>query len=636
MVNECSPGDAQRRHDLSPFNAWVVLKGMETLGIRMQAQSAARWHWRSGWSSSPQVARVYYPGLASHPQHALAMRQQSGMGGAVLSFDVRRRSEQAARARFHVLDSTRSIGLCTNLGDTKTCITHPASTSHGRLTEAQRQAAGIGQGLIRLAVGLEHVDDMKADLHAGLDTLNDTRSKIRTRIRTVAPPASSTWATSARRCTPGRLRAPFRRRLHPAHRRHRRGALDPGRGGPDHRRHAWLGLDYDEGPFYQMQRMDRYKAVLAQMQAAGTSYPCYMPARPSWTRCARRRWRQAKSRATTAPGAPSPARRLPPVPEGVQPVLRFKNPRRRGVAWDDKVKGRIDHQQPRARRPGHRPARRHAHLQLLRGGGRHGHADHPCDPRRRPCQQHAAPDQHLPCAGRRAAGVRPPADRPQRAGREDEQAQRRQVRDAVPREPATCPTPWSTTWRAWAGATATTKCSAASSFWCSGSMDKHLGRSAAQFDEAKLRWVNAQHIKAMADDALAPLVAAQMRACADARHRDERLPRICALFKDRCDTTVALAQWACGFYATVCPARRARAQHVTDAVKPALALLADKLADCAWDKAAIAAAIKEVLAPGPEDAATGHAGARAGAGHGQTPSLDAVLELFCAKLCRKA
>jgi O-succinylhomoserine sulfhydrylase len=157
---------------LAPFNAWVVLKGLETMALRMKAQSeqalaVARW-----LEARPEVARVYYPGLASHPQHELAMRQQSGQGGAVLSFDLKADAADAARAAaFHVIDSTRVVSIATNLGDTKTIITHPATTSHGRLTEAQRQAAGIGQGLIRLAVGLEHVDDICDDLARGLSTL---------------------------------------------------------------------------------------------------------------------------------------------------------------------------------------------------------------------------------------------------------------------------------------------------------------------------------------------------------------------------------------------------------------------------------------------------------------------------------
>ena len=157
---------------LSPFSAWVVLKGLETLGIRMQAQCANALAFARWLETQPAVARVYYPGLASHPQHELAMRQQSGQGGAVVSFDVRGSDPQKARANaFHVIDSTQMVSIATNLGDTKTIITHPATTSHGRLTEEQRQAAGIGQGLIRVAAGLEHIEDIKADLLRGLNTL---------------------------------------------------------------------------------------------------------------------------------------------------------------------------------------------------------------------------------------------------------------------------------------------------------------------------------------------------------------------------------------------------------------------------------------------------------------------------------
>jgi O-succinylhomoserine sulfhydrylase len=157
---------------LSPFNAWVVLKGLETLDIRMRAQSAHADAMAQWLEQHPAVSRVYYPGLVSHPQHDLALKQMSGMGGAVLSFDVKAADPQQARTRaFHVLDSLRTLSLCTNLGDTKTLLTHPASTSHGKLSEDQRQAAGIGQGMIRLAAGLEHLDDMKADLLRGLDTL---------------------------------------------------------------------------------------------------------------------------------------------------------------------------------------------------------------------------------------------------------------------------------------------------------------------------------------------------------------------------------------------------------------------------------------------------------------------------------
>ncbi len=173
LVDECfNPIVRAAGMVLSPFNAWVVLKGLETLSLRVKAQCAqalalARW-----LEQQPQVDHVFYPGLASHPQHALAMRQQNGLGGSVLSFTVKAGSPEQGRARaFHVIDSTRLCSITANLGDVKTTITHPASTSHGRLSEEQRQSAGVVQGLIRVAVGLEHLDDLKADLLRGLSTL---------------------------------------------------------------------------------------------------------------------------------------------------------------------------------------------------------------------------------------------------------------------------------------------------------------------------------------------------------------------------------------------------------------------------------------------------------------------------------
>ena len=160
---------------LSPFNAWVVLKGLETLSIRMEAQSRRALELARWLEAQPQVERVYYPGLESHPQHALAMAQQSGCGGAVVSFIVRGQAQGGATVArqnaFHVIDHTRVCSITANLGDTKTTITHPASTSHGRLTEEQRQDAGITQGMIRVAVGLDDVLDLQADLLRGLSTL---------------------------------------------------------------------------------------------------------------------------------------------------------------------------------------------------------------------------------------------------------------------------------------------------------------------------------------------------------------------------------------------------------------------------------------------------------------------------------
>ncbi|MFP8779228.1 O-succinylhomoserine sulfhydrylase [Hydrogenophaga sp. RWCD_12] len=157
---------------LAPFNAWVVLKGLETLDLRLRAQSAQALALAQWLQAHSAVSRVFYPGLESHPQHALALAQQSGLGGAVLSFEVKAADADQARARaFHVLDSMQVLSLSTNLGDTKTLCAHPASTSHGRLTEVQRQAAGVSQGLIRVAVGLEHLDDIRTDLDRGLSSI---------------------------------------------------------------------------------------------------------------------------------------------------------------------------------------------------------------------------------------------------------------------------------------------------------------------------------------------------------------------------------------------------------------------------------------------------------------------------------
>lgn len=152
---------------LSPFNAWVVLKGLETLSIRVRTQSERALQMARWLEAQPQVERVYHPSLESHPQHRLAMAQQSGQGGAVVSFVVKGGRASA----FTVIDATRICSITANLGDTKTTITHPSSTSHGRLSEEQRLSAGIVQGLVRLAVGLEDVEDLKGDLARGLSQL---------------------------------------------------------------------------------------------------------------------------------------------------------------------------------------------------------------------------------------------------------------------------------------------------------------------------------------------------------------------------------------------------------------------------------------------------------------------------------
>lgn len=151
---------------MSPFNAWVFLKGLETLELRMLAHSRNARELADWLQEQPGVDRVYYPGLGSHPQHYLVGTQQRTAGG-IVAFDVRGGREGSWR----VIDSTRMLSITANLGDTKTTITHPATTTHGRLTDEERETAGIGEGLIRIAVGLEDIEDIKADLKRGLATL---------------------------------------------------------------------------------------------------------------------------------------------------------------------------------------------------------------------------------------------------------------------------------------------------------------------------------------------------------------------------------------------------------------------------------------------------------------------------------
>ncbi len=152
---------------MSPFNAWVFLKGLETLRLRMQAHSEAALHLAQWLETQPAIERVYYPGLPSHPQHELAKRQQSGFGG-IVSFELRGGRDAA----WTLIDHTQLISITANLGDAKTTITHPATTTHGRLTPAERERAGIGEGLVRISVGLEDVTDVQADLERGLRQLS--------------------------------------------------------------------------------------------------------------------------------------------------------------------------------------------------------------------------------------------------------------------------------------------------------------------------------------------------------------------------------------------------------------------------------------------------------------------------------
>ena len=149
---------------MSAFNAWVFLKGLETLHVRMEAHAKTALALATWLEAQPQVARVHYPGLASHPQHALAMRQQSS-GGGIVTFEVKAKAGQTPQeAAWALIDATQMISITANLGDAKSTITHPATTTHSRVTAEARAIAGITDGLVRIAVGLEHIEDLKADL----------------------------------------------------------------------------------------------------------------------------------------------------------------------------------------------------------------------------------------------------------------------------------------------------------------------------------------------------------------------------------------------------------------------------------------------------------------------------------------
>ncbi|HYP84441.1 glutamate--tRNA ligase [Variovorax sp.] len=389
---------------------------------------------------------------------------------------------------------------------------------------------------------------------------------------------------------------------------------------------AWLGLTHDEGPFYQMQRMPRYKEVLAQMQAQGLVYPCYMSV--AELDALRERQMAAKLKPRyDGTWRPEEGKVLPPVPEGVQPVLRFRNPQGGSVVWDDKVKGRVEVSNDELddlviARPDGTPTYNFCVVvddmdmgitHVIRG------------------------DDHVNNTPRqinilRALGQEPPvyAHLPTVLNEQGEKMSKRNGAKPVTqfRDEGFLPDAMVNYLARLGWSHGDDEIFSRAQFLEWFDLD-HLGRSAAQFDEAKLRWVNAQHLKAMADDALAPLVAEQL--ARRGIQADERLAAICGLFKDRCDTTVALADWAARFYTddAVQPSAEDRAQHLTPAVMPAVAALADRLEQLtSWDKPSIAAAIKEVLAAHglkmPQLAMPVRVLVM---GTPQTPSLDAVLAL---------
>ena len=390
----------------------------------------------------------------------------------------------------------------------------------------------------------------------------------------------------------------------------------------------WLGLTPDEGPYYQMQRMDRYREVIAQMLQAGLAYHCYMT--PEELDALRERQMAAKLKPRyDGTWRPEPGKVLPTPPSGVLPVIRFKNPLSGSVAWDDKVKGRIEI--------------------------RNDELDDLVIARQAPVGQIGVPtynfcvvvddidmrithvirgDDHVNNTPRqiniiRALGHEPPvyAHLPTVLNEQGEKMSKRHGAKPV-------------TWYRDAGFLPDAMINYLARLGWSHGDDEiftreqflqwfdldHLGRSAAQFDEAKLRWVNAQHMKMTPDDRLAPLVAEQL--ARRGLQADARLPAICGLFKDRCDTTAALADWAQPYYQAPAPRDEDLAQHVTDAVRPALKELRQRLADVPWTAADIAAALKATLAAHglkmPQLAMPVRVLVM---GVAQTPSVDAVLAL---------
>ena len=387
----------------------------------------------------------------------------------------------------------------------------------------------------------------------------------------------------------------------------------------------WLGMKPDEGPYYQMQRMDRYKEVLARLQAAGHVYPCYMSKQELDALRARQEAAREKPR-YDGTWRPEPGKTLPPVPEGVQPVLRFKNPKDGVVAWDDKVKGRIEISNAELddlviTRPDGTPTYNFCVVvddmdmgitHVIRG------------------------DDHVNNTPRqinifRALGHEPPvyAHLPTVLNEQGEKMSKRNGAKAVTqyRDEGYLADAMINYLARLGWSHGDDEIFSREQFLAWFDLD-HLGKSAAQFDEAKLRWVNAQHIKAMPGAELAPLVAGQLQKRGIAQ-TDERLPAICALFKDRCETTVALAGWARAYYTDVQPPQQELDQFVTDAIRPAIASLHDRLkAVSEWNAAAISAAVKQTLAEHglkmPQLAMPVRVLVM---GTHQTPSLDAVLAL---------
>ena len=388
----------------------------------------------------------------------------------------------------------------------------------------------------------------------------------------------------------------------------------------------WLGLDYDEGPIYQMQRLDRYRAVIDQMLAAGTAYHCYCTPEEL---TAMRDAQKERGEKTHYDGRwrPEPGKVLPPVPQGVPPVVRFRNPPEGDVSWGDLVKGRITINNREIDdliivRPDGVPTYNFcvvvddwdmAITHVFRGDE---HVNNT------PWQINIfnALGAPLPLFGHVPVIL---GDDGQKLSK------RRGAVSVTAYEEAGFLPEAMLNYLArlgWSHGDEELFSREQLVQWFDG---QHLSKSPAQWDAAKLAWVNAHYIKQTDDATLAVLVAAQLNRLGIEAAAGESLNRMCALYKDRCATTVELAQWLAMYFAPVNPSTEDLAAHVTDAVRPAIAGLCDRLQSIEWSKPSIAAAIKETLAAyGLKMPQLAHAVRVLVCGRAQTPSVDAVLELF--------
>jgi len=388
----------------------------------------------------------------------------------------------------------------------------------------------------------------------------------------------------------------------------------------------WLDLGHDEGPFFQMQRIERYREVIAQMLAAGTAYHCYCSTEELDAMREAQRARGEKPR-YDGRWRPEAGKTLPPVPAGVPPVVRFRNPEAGVVSWHDLVKGTISIAN-----------RELDDLVIARADGtptynfcvvvddwdmRISHVirgDDHVNNTPRQINILRALGAELPIYGHVPMILGPDGDKlSKRHGAvsvtqyEDEGYLPEAMINYLAR-------------LGWSHGDDELFSREQLVAWFDG---HHLAKSPAQWDPAKLNWVNAHYLKQRSDASLAELVARQLARRGIDAVADERLQRLCALFKDRCTTTVELADWTGMYFVDVQPGEQDLATHVTDAVKPALVALRGRLADVAWDKAAIAAAIKATLTEhGLKMPQLAHAVRVLVCGRSQTPSLDAVLELF--------